>query len=94
MDYCQDRHTWCRMDQIDKYSRLARHTKEVLPREKVKFGDIPTRLIDVGVSDWPCLKMVEPADNNGALMGGVSKAGFMALGYCWGGDQQAKLLGC
>jgi len=88
---CMERHNWCRTDQIG-HLILDRKAEEVLPREKVRFGDIPTRLIDVGLSDSLRLRLVETADNNGALMADVSKAGFMALSYCWGGDQQAKLL--
>ncbi|KAK3376142.1 heterokaryon incompatibility protein-domain-containing protein [Lasiosphaeria ovina] len=88
---CMDRHTWCRTDQI-RHLALDREAEEILPRETVSFGDVPTRLIDVGTSDSPRLRLVETADDNGALMGDVSEAGFMALSYCWGGDQQAKLL--
>ncbi|KAM7217585.1 Heterokaryon incompatibility protein (HET) domain containing protein [Rhypophila decipiens] len=88
---CMDRHPWCRTDQIGHLA-LSRRTEEILPREKVNFCDVPTRLVDVGTLDLPRLRLVEAADDNGALMRDVSEAGFMALSYCWGGDQQAKLL--
>ncbi|GAB1313015.1 hypothetical protein MFIFM68171_03225 [Madurella fahalii] len=87
---CMRNHPWCRTDQIGHLS-LARKVKELLPREKVYFSDIPTRLIDVGKHDSPHLKLVETADNT-VLMKAVAEAGFMALSYCWGGDQPAKLL--
>lgn len=88
---CMESHPWCRTDQIGHLS-LSRGTKGVLPREKVNFSDIPTRLIDVGTQDSPHLKLVETADDEVTLMENVSEAGFMALSYCWGGDQPAKLL--
>ena len=88
---CMDRHNWCRSDQIG-YVALDRKVNQVLPREEVSFGDVPTRLIDVGTSNSPLLRLVETADDNGSLMEHVSNAGFMALSYCWGGEQQAKLL--
>lgn len=88
---CMDRHSWCRTDQIG-YLALDRKADKILPREKVDFSDVPTRLIDVGTSDSLQVRLVETADDSEALMRGISEAGFMALSYCWGGDQQAKLL--
>ncbi|KAK0719191.1 heterokaryon incompatibility protein-domain-containing protein [Lasiosphaeris hirsuta] len=88
---CMERHSWCRTDQIGHLA-LGRKVDEVLPPERVGLTDIPTRLIDVGTMDAPTLRLVETADNNGALKQAVSVAGFMALSYCWGGDQPAKLL--
>jgi len=82
------RHTWCKTGQIG-HSNAHQGLDSA---ETVNFEDIPTRLIDVGASGSPCLKMVVTADNNGALMKNVSEAGFVALSYCWGGDQPAKLL--
>ncbi|KAK3352776.1 heterokaryon incompatibility protein-domain-containing protein [Lasiosphaeria hispida] len=88
---CMDRHNWCRTDQIGHLA-LDREAEEIIPGEKVNLGDVPTRLIDVGTSDSPRLRLVETADDDGALRRDVSEAGFMALSYCWGGNQQAKLL--
>ncbi|KAK0713648.1 hypothetical protein B0T26DRAFT_873737 [Lasiosphaeria miniovina] len=65
---CMDRHAWCRTDQIGHLA-LDREPEEALPREMVSFGDVPTRLIDVGTSASPRLRLVETADDDGALMG-------------------------
>ncbi|KXX75642.1 hypothetical protein MMYC01_204545 [Madurella mycetomatis] len=88
---CMESHPWCRTDQIGHLS-MSRKTKDALPREKVKFSDIPTRLVDVGTQDSPHLKLVETAEGDVILLRRVSEVGFMALSYCWGGDQPAKLL--
>ncbi|KAK5651121.1 hypothetical protein OQA88_13260 [Cercophora sp. LCS_1] len=88
---CMEKHTWCRTDQIGHLA-LDRTAENVLPKEKIDFRDIPTRLLDVGTVERPVLRLVETTDGDGALLDGISEAGFMVLSYCWGGDQEAKLL--
>ncbi|KAK0610027.1 heterokaryon incompatibility protein-domain-containing protein [Bombardia bombarda] len=94
---CMDTHTWCRSDQIS-HLLLDRRSNTILPREKVAAADTPTRLISItphGSDGALRAKLVETTGNDGhtdkSLMEHISTAGFMALSYCWGGDQPVKL---
>ncbi|KAK4203361.1 heterokaryon incompatibility protein-domain-containing protein [Triangularia verruculosa] len=88
---CMESHPWCRTDQVIHLT-VDRVAETVLEREEVACTDIPTRLIDLGTPAHPHLKLVEPhADGQQHLLKQISQSGFMALSYCWGGDQKAKL---
>ncbi|KAK4171774.1 heterokaryon incompatibility protein-domain-containing protein [Triangularia setosa] len=90
---CMETHTWCRTDQIIELA-VSRKATAVLDPETVAYGDIPTRLLDLGTLSLPHLKLIETATLSGGkqlLLSQISRSGFMALSYCWGGDQNAKL---
>ncbi|KAK0721216.1 heterokaryon incompatibility protein-domain-containing protein [Apiosordaria backusii] len=87
---CMERHAWCRTDQVD-YFGVEREAEGGLEWEVVGEGDVPTRLIDVGMETGAGVRLVETGDGGEGLMGEISRAGFVALSYCWGGDQKAKL---
>ncbi|KAK4200208.1 heterokaryon incompatibility protein-domain-containing protein [Triangularia verruculosa] len=72
---------------------------ESKPTRSTIWPDIPTRLLDVGFApssnaDASCIKLIETTvdDDGGDLVDKISRAGFIALSYCWGGDQNAKLV--
>lgn len=88
---CLEGHTWCRTDQIIEID-MPRRPVGVLGGERVEYGDIPSRVLDLGRLDEPRLRLVETWEEGEELLGRISRGGFVALSYCWGGDQRAKLL--
>ncbi|KAK1749495.1 heterokaryon incompatibility protein-domain-containing protein [Echria macrotheca] len=93
---CMHWHNWCRTDQISHLYMDRLSEVGVLPRERVSSEDIPTRLLSVGSTetDTHTVKLIETNgnENDDILRDDISEAGFMALSYCWGGDQPIKLL--
>ncbi|KAK4460076.1 heterokaryon incompatibility protein-domain-containing protein [Cladorrhinum samala] len=86
---CLDTHPWCRSDQISILDQ-ERTTAAILPEEQLKITDVPTRLIDTQHDGSNLISLVETASDS-VLLAHVSRSGFMALSYCWGGDQPVKL---
>ncbi|KAK3372575.1 heterokaryon incompatibility protein-domain-containing protein [Podospora didyma] len=89
---CLDSHIWCRTDQIS-HLLLNRKAETKLPSERVDRVHIPTRMVTIMGHGSDCIgiRLVESSDGNEGLMAHISAAGFMALSYCWGGDQPVKL---
>ncbi|KAK4180820.1 heterokaryon incompatibility protein-domain-containing protein [Triangularia setosa] len=95
---CMKGHPWCRTDQISHLS-VSRRPEGVLLHERMDPHDIPTRLLDVGTAassdtDAAYIKLIETTvdDEGGQFIEQISSAGFIALSYCWGGDQNSKLV--
>ncbi|KAK0728924.1 heterokaryon incompatibility protein-domain-containing protein [Apiosordaria backusii] len=95
---CMKSHPWCRTDQINHLA-VGRTPNSDLSHERVDPKDIPTRLLDVGTTPPPgedagYIKLIETTvdDEDGRLIEKISRAGFTALSYCWGGDQKSKLV--
>ena len=78
-------------DKVDRENR-ALGPKKAISRETVNIADIPSRLIDVSSEAGQSrVKLIEIEKVPDETKADVSRSGFAALSYCWGGDQPARL---
>ncbi|KAK0667337.1 heterokaryon incompatibility protein-domain-containing protein [Cercophora samala] len=95
---CMKSHPWCRTNQINHLS-VSRRPDDILSHEKIDPNDIPTRLLDIGSApslgtNTDYIRLIETTvdDKAGQLIEQIATAGFIVLSYCWGGDQNSKLV--
>ncbi|KAK4672624.1 hypothetical protein QC763_104680 [Podospora pseudopauciseta] len=95
---CMRSHPWCRTDQIN-HMTVSRWPGGALSYERIDPRDIPTRLLDIATGPSPgadaeYIKLIETTvdDKDGQLIEQIAQTGFIVLSYCWGGDQNSKLV--
>ncbi|RGP64483.1 heterokaryon incompatibility [Fusarium longipes] len=79
-----------RSQSLNRLNNLIEKSFRYLPVAKEAFY-VPTRLLDVGTSEFPSLKVVlknEVIDIEGQIEYDVR---YMALSYCWGSKEQAAM---
>lgn len=78
-------------DKVDREQR-AIGPKQAIAPETIDIALIPSRLISVGGrQDGSQVRLIEVRNTSDDMKLHVSTAGFVALSYCWGGDQPVTL---
>ncbi|KAH6988928.1 heterokaryon incompatibility protein-domain-containing protein [Ilyonectria sp. MPI-CAGE-AT-0026] len=81
LEECQTTHDMCRLDLTKPHSGT-----EVLDK-----ADLPTRLLEISSPNADSIRLIEPAKLQSLELDHIANDGFVALSYCWGGDQPVKL---
>ncbi|KAH7136867.1 heterokaryon incompatibility protein-domain-containing protein [Dactylonectria estremocensis] len=89
---CLETHYRCRGRLTLDSDRQARRTGYAMVQESSETDDIPSRLLHIAPDMGPShIKLIEVRHLTDEKKREISEAGFVALSYCWGGDQLGKL---
>ncbi|KAH7125956.1 heterokaryon incompatibility protein-domain-containing protein [Dactylonectria macrodidyma] len=90
---CLETHYRCRGRLTLDSDRQARRPGYAMVQESSKTEDIPSRLLHIAPAIGPNrVRLIEVRHLTDEEKHEISKAGFAALSYCWGGDQVGKLM--
>ncbi|KAM5374708.1 hypothetical protein ACJZ2D_006352 [Fusarium nematophilum] len=80
LEECRKTHDVCRLDP----------GKPHVGAEVLDTPDLPTRLLEILPPDADIVRLVGLAELPAPDISDIAKTGFVALSYCWGGDQPVK----
>lgn len=84
---CMNEHPECRQGEAS-----LSDTDPLLSPERTDVGSLPSRLVDIDPNPGAqAIRIIHVGDIDLEAKTNLSSKGYMALSYCWGGDQPVKL---
>ncbi|KAI8670005.1 HET domain-containing protein [Fusarium sp. Ph1] len=91
LDTCRAEHSRCRERLTDVSDIRLRHVGEGLSSERIDIANIPSRLLDVQAGTATRIKLIKVSTLSHNEQAVLCSSGFVALSYCWGGQQSLIL---